>query len=83
MILFKLERGYCLFGFYGVSTVVSYLMPNLFSYTKQFYFKQFNLALVHNLIVKQFLFQAMRFSQTVPFQTILFSMSMQLKCQNS
>ena len=30
---------YCLFGFYGISTFVGYLMQN-----KQFYFKQFSLA---------------------------------------
>ena len=34
----------CLFGFYGISTFVGYLMPNPFSYNKQFYFKQFSLV---------------------------------------
>ena len=32
-----------LFGFYGISTFVGYLTPNLFL-CKQFYFKQFSLA---------------------------------------
>ena len=35
---------FCLIGFYGISTFVGYLMPNLFLYNKQFYFKQFSLA---------------------------------------
>ena len=33
-----------LFGFYGTSNIVGYLMPNIFYTNKQFYFKQFNLA---------------------------------------
>ena len=41
-----------LFGFYGISTVEGYLMPNPFYTNKQFYFKQFSLAWVHSLIVK-------------------------------
>ena len=40
-----------LFGFYGISTFVGYLTPNPFLYN-QFYFKQFSLAWVHSLIVK-------------------------------
>ena len=62
-----------LFVFYGISTFLGYLMPNPF-YTI-IYFKQFNLAWVHSLIVKSFLFQAIPFSQTVIIQTIQFSMS--------
>ena len=34
----------CLFGFYGITTFVGYLMPNDFYTNKQFYFKQFSLA---------------------------------------
>ena len=30
--------------FYGISTIVGYLMPNPFLYIKQFYFKQLSLA---------------------------------------
>ena len=37
-------------GFYGISTCVGYSKPNLF--LCQFYFKQFSLAWVHSLIVK-------------------------------
>ena len=37
-----------LFGFYGISTLVGYLMPNPFYANKQFYFKQFSLASVHS-----------------------------------
>ena len=55
-----------LVGFYGISTFVGNLMPNLFYADSQFYFKQFSLAWVHSLIVKTFLFQAIQFSQTVP-----------------
>ena len=40
-----------LFGFYGISTFVGYLTQNPFL-NNQFYFKQFSLALVHSLIVK-------------------------------
>ena len=41
-----------LLGFYGISTFVGYLTPNPFFVSNQFYFKQFNLAWVHSLIVK-------------------------------
>ena len=30
--------------FYGISTIIGYLMPNPFYTIKQFYFKQFDLA---------------------------------------
>ena len=46
-------------------------MSNPFLY-KQFYFKQFSLALQHNLIVKKnktFLYLAIQFSQTVLIKT--------------
>ena len=36
----------------GISTFVGYLMPNPFYANDQFYFKQFSLAWVHSLIVK-------------------------------
>ena len=39
-------------GFYGISTFVGYLTPNPFYVNNQFYFKQFCLAWVHSLIVK-------------------------------
>ena len=44
-----------LFGFYGISTFVglfNYIMPNPFLNKNQFYFKQFNLAWVNSLIIK-------------------------------
>ena len=41
-----------LYGFYGILTIVSYLIPNPFYTNNQFYFKQFSLGLVHSLIVK-------------------------------
>ena len=41
-----------LVGFYDISTFVDYLMSNLFYTNNQFYFKQFSLAWVHSLIVK-------------------------------
>ena len=41
-----------LFGFYGKSTFVGYLMPNPFLSNYLFYFKQFSLAWVQSLIVK-------------------------------
>ena len=40
-----------LVGFYGISTFVGYLMPNSFDANK-FNFKQFSLAWVYSLIVK-------------------------------
>ena len=43
----------CLFGFYAISNFVGYLIPNPFYTIKQFYFKQFSLALIHYLIVKK------------------------------
>ena len=39
-------------GLYGISTLVGYLTPNLFLVNSQFFFKQFSLAGVHSLIVK-------------------------------
>ena len=33
-----------LVGFYGISTFVGYLTPNLFNVSNQFYFKQFSLV---------------------------------------
>ena len=59
----------CLFGFYGISNFVGYLMPNPFLY-KQFYFKQFSLASVHSLNVKTVLFQAIQFSVSIHFSSI-------------
>ena len=41
-----------LFGFYGISTFVGYLMPKDFYTNNQFYFQQLSLAWVHSLIVK-------------------------------
>ena len=41
-----------LFGFYDISTFVGYVMPNLFYTNSQFYLKQFSLAWVQSLIVK-------------------------------
>ena len=38
--------------FYGISTFVGYLTPNPFYVNNQFYLKQFGLAWVHSLIVK-------------------------------
>ena len=35
------------FSFYGISTIVGYLMPNPFHKYKQFYFKQFSLLYSH------------------------------------
>ena len=46
------EQFACLFVFYGTSTFVGYFMPNPFNINNQFYFKQFSLAWVHSLIVK-------------------------------
>ena len=43
---------FSLFGFYGISMFVGYSMPNPFYTHKQFYFKQFSLAWVYSLIVK-------------------------------
>ena len=49
--------------FYGISTIVGYLMPNPFYTYKQFYFKQFSLAQVHSLKVKTVLCQTIQCSQ--------------------
>ena len=38
--------------FYGISIFMGYLMPNSFYTNNQFYFKQFSLAWLHSLIVK-------------------------------
>ena len=41
-----------LVGFYGISIFVGYLTPNPFYVNNQFYLKQFSLARLHSLIVK-------------------------------
>ena len=48
----KSYSEYWLVGFDGISAFVGYLMPNPFHKNNQFYFKQFSLARVHSLIVK-------------------------------
>ena len=53
-----------LVGFNCISTFVGYILPNPF-FTNNFYFKQFSLTEIHNLIVKIFPFQAIQFIQTV------------------
>ena len=58
-----------LFGFYGISTLVGYLMLNLFYMNNQFYFKLFGL-------VKQFLIQ------TIQFCIIKDFVYTQVKCQH-
>ena len=52
LILFTLGLIDWLFGFYSISTLVGYLMPNIFYTNNQFNFKQFSLAWVRSLIVK-------------------------------
>ena len=73
-----------LVGFYGISTFVGHLMPNPIHINNQFYFKQFSLAWVHSLIVKDI---SIQFIQTVLIQLIQFSISTDfvytVKCQNS
>ena len=39
--------------FYGISTIVGYLMPNPFYTYKQFYFKQFSLVWVQFFVYAQ------------------------------
>ena len=64
-----------LFGFYGISTFVGYLMPNLFlcKYLVLFQTIQFSISTVS--LSKTFQFQAIRFIQTVLILVIQFSIS--------
>ena len=48
-ILFNIVQVGWSVGFYGISTIVGYLTPNPFLYK---YSKQFSLASVHSLIIK-------------------------------
>ena len=64
-----------LFGFYGISTFVGYLMPNLFYTNKQFYFKHFSLAKVYSLIVKNISISSYSVYSNSLFQTIQFRIS--------
>ena len=61
----------CLFGFYGISTFVGYLMPNPFLYKKSVLFQTIQFSM--STQSKTFLFQAIQFSQTVLIQPIQFS----------
>ena len=60
--------------FYGTSTLVGYIMPNLFLYVLTVLF----LAIKFSMSTQ---FQCKK--NPVLFQTIQFSISMQFKCQNS
>ena len=60
-----------LFGFYGISTFVGYLMPNPFLY---------KLSVLFQTI--QFSVSTVSMSKIVLFLTIQFCISTQLKCQN-
>ena len=75
-------RNGWLVGFYVISAILGYLMPNPLYTCKQFYFKQFSLALVRSLRDKTDQFQTIQSSinevfvctqlnvKTVLFQTI-------------
>ena len=63
-----------MFGFYGISTFVGYLMPNPF-YTKTVLFQTIHFSISTVELPKTFLFQAIQFIQTVLIQTIQFSVS--------
>ena len=54
-----------LVGFYGISTIVGYLMSNQFYTYKQLYFKQFSLA------YKKILLKKIQFSISTQFSSIL------------
>ena len=52
----KRDKQIVLFGlvwFYGVSTILGYLMPNPFLYIKQLHFKQFSSAKVQFFVYTQ------------------------------
>ena len=66
----KLKLVGLLVGFYGISTFVRYLMLNTLLFKYSVFFKQFNLAWVHNLIIKN-----ISKCQTVLMQPIQFSIS--------
>ena len=76
----------CLFGFYGISTFVGYLMTNTF-YTKTVLFLTIQLNVSTQFNCQNISFQAIPFSQTVLFKTIQFSISIffvyTLKLQSS
>ena len=68
------------FGFYGISTFVSYLtMSTQFNCQKYFYFKLFK----HLYREIQFIVSTVSMSKTVQFQIIQFSKSMQFECKYS
>ena len=77
IIYHKFELDYnamvsCLFGFYGISTFVEYLMPNLFLYKESVLFQTFQFSIsivfVHTqLNVKTVLFQTIQFSISTHF----------------
>ena len=54
-------------GFYGISTIVGYLIPKLIYSYKQFYLNQFSLIYVNSLKVKIVLFQTIHFSISTEF----------------
>ena len=53
LTILKEKKVDWMFGFYGISLFVGYLMPNSFYMNNQFYFKQFRLAYVYILIVRK------------------------------
>ena len=48
------DSAICLVGFYGVATIVGYLMPSAFLYIKQSYFKQLCLSTLSYLHTVKF-----------------------------
>ena len=75
--------GFHLVRFYGISTIIGYLMPNLFLH-KQLYFRKFSLAWVccfnlQQFYLKQFTLVKVRslIIKTVLFQTNQFNISTQ------
>ena len=92
VILIKL--CFSLVSFYGISTIVGYLMPNPFYTYKHFYFKQFCLALeqffvftqrnVKNSSISNNSINHQSFIYTqLNLKTVQFSISTLFKCQNS
>ena len=56
--------------FYGISTIVGYLMPNSFYTYKQSYFKHSSLTQVHSLSIKIVLFKTIQSCISTLFSSI-------------
>ena len=83
LVKFK-ESKSKLFGFYGISTFVGYLIPNQFLYKLTVLFQTIQFSISIQFVKNCMSISAIQFSQTVLIKTIQFRIVfVYTQCQNS